>query len=208
MEYISAGLNWQVRNSAMPGIPTAKWMKDLRSKSPETYDHCVRVALLSERVAVRLSLSSEMSMNLMRGCFLHDIGKLFLPVNVLNHSGPLTESKWRIMKLHPVLGAHILETDNGICEKTQEIVKYHHERWDGQGYPYGLAEDDIPFLARICSIIDAFDCMIAGRPYQSSKGIQEAKEELLRHAGTQFDGNLVNVFVNLINEGECLFWRG
>ncbi len=208
MDDINAGLTWQIRDSDIPGIPTVKWMKDLQSKSPETYDHCVRVALLSERVAVRLNLNSEMSMNLMRGCFLHDIGKLFLPVSVLTHSGPLTESNWRIMKLHPVIGAHILETDKGICEKALEIVRYHHERWDGQGYPFGRAEEDIPFLARICSIIDAFDCMIAGRPYQSSKGIQEAKEELLRHAGTQFDGNLVKVFVNLIDDVEHLFRQG
>lgn len=152
-------------------------------------------------------LEFETSLNLMRGCFLHDIGKLFLPASVLNHSGPLSESKWRIMKLHPVLGAHILESDKGICEKSLEIVKYHHERWDGQGYPYGRAEEEIPFLARICSIIDAFDCMIAGRPYKSSKGVQEAKEELLRHAGTQFDGNLVKVFVNLVDDREHLFRR-
>lgn len=205
MNKTSAGLSW-IQGSFMWGnIPAAKWMRDLQSKSRETYDHCVRVALMAERVGAGLKLPTEARKRLMHGCFLHDLGKLLLPRRLLDQAGPLSEAQWRMMKLHPELGAEILEMDKGIDPASIDIVKHHHERWDGGGYPYGLKGRQIPYLARICTVIDAFDSMVTARSYRTRLTYEDAKQELIRHSGTQFDEQIVRQFLALMDREAYLY---
>lgn len=175
----------------------ASWMKLLQHKSPVMYSHSVRVALISMRLAKVLNLNNSDTQNLTRGCFLHDIGKIMIPEAILHKDEQLTKQQWEIMKLHPEIGVNILER-NGYCTNDiSEIVHYHHERIDGKGYPGGLAGDEIPFFARACSIIDAFDCMMSDRPYRKRTSIQEATKELVKHSGSQFDERIVGCFLEL-----------
>ncbi|GGH37624.1 HD-GYP domain-containing protein [Paenibacillus segetis] len=179
---------------------TVKWVGMLWRKHPETYQHCVRVAILAEKIAVPMKLSSSSKDNLIRGCFLHDIGKAMIPKELILQRTPLTSEQWEIMKLHPVLGAEMVEANTGFSGEIIGLIRYHHERWDGKGYPEGLSGEQIPLSARICAVIDAFDSMLSHRPYVRRKHTSEARLELLRHAGTQFDPDVVHAFMKLREE--------
>jgi putative nucleotidyltransferase with HDIG domain len=176
------------------------WVNMLRQKHAETYQHCIRVAILAEKIAEPLGLSEEDKRKLIRGCFLHDIGKTMIPRDLIMQTQPLSKEQWNIIKLHPLLGAEIMEEQTGFDEKIINIVHYHHERWDGSGYPAGLQGEGIPWFARICSVIDAFDSMLSDRPYGRKLTPAEAKLELLRHAGKQFDTEVVHAFMTLTDQ--------
>lgn len=176
------------------------WMNDLRNKHPETHRHSIRVAMMAEELAGSMKLSDQEKNSLVRGCFLHDIGKSLTPVDILNQKEPLSEEQWNILKLHPIIGAELAKDFPGINSGVTDVIKYHHERWDGTGYPYGLKGSDIPFLARICSVIDAYDAMLSFRPYRERTSIQHAKDELKTHAGTQFDSEIVQQFLKLTDQ--------
>jgi putative nucleotidyltransferase with HDIG domain len=178
-------------------INSVQWVQLLRDKDPNTYEHCVRVAILSEKLGDALDLLPTVKIQLMLGCFLHDLGKMLIPDNILHNRELLTPDEWSIMKLHPQMGADILHLDSGVNDKTIEVVRYHHERWDGHGYPYGLAGERIPFLGRVCSVIDAFDSMITDRPYRKRMSLEEARKELIDNSGTQFDAYIVEKFLSL-----------
>lgn len=173
------------------------WMRFLRFKCPQTYEHCVRVALLAGEFARHVGLSELDTSRLMRGCFLHDLGKIMIPQHILHQKEKLTEEQWSLMKLHPILGAELLEERLVRDKAIISLVQHHHERWDGRGYPAGLAGETIPYFARICAVLDAFDCMLSERPYQQAKTIEQAKEELRKHSGTQFDSIIVEQFLRL-----------
>lgn len=187
-------------------INSAQWVQFLRKKNRETYEHNVRVSLLSEQMADALRMLPAEKNRLLLGCFLHDIGKMLIPDNILNQRQPLSDEQWKIMKLHPQMGADILKLDSGVDQGTIEVVRYHHERWDGKGYPSGLAGDKIPLLARICSVIDAFDSMLSDRPYQKRMTMEDTKKELIQNSGTQFDACIVEVFLSL-QESYIPFYR-
>jgi len=125
---------------------------------------------------------------------LHDVGKVGIPEAVLNKMGPLDEDEWEVMKRHATLGAKILEPLRGIS-RIREMVKYHHEFYDGSGYPEGLAGQKIPLGARIISVADAYDTITSDRTYKKARTVEEAFAELERCAGTQFDPELVRVFI-------------
>lgn len=185
----------------IPGeIAAAKWMCDLRRKHESTYTHSVRVAMLAEKLAEELNFKERQKKSLMRGCFLHDIGKMMIPNEVLNHEGKLSQKQWKIMELHPLLGAEIIELDPGIEENVVLTVRHHHERWDGKGYPDGLCGEEIPLFSRVCAVVDAFDCMLSDRPYKKRKTITDARKELWNSRGSQFDEEIVTSFLNLPNE--------
>ncbi|MFE4713785.1 MULTISPECIES: HD-GYP domain-containing protein [Paenibacillus] len=173
------------------------WMNFLRDKHPETHRHSIRVAMMAEELAGSMKLIEKEKNILVRGCFLHDIGKSLIPVEILDQQEPLTEEQWNILKLHPLLGAELAKDFPGIDSEVNDVIRYHHERWDGTGYPYGLKGEDIPFLARVCSVIDAYDAMQSFRPYRERTSIQQAKDELRAHAGTQFDSQIVDQFLLL-----------
>lgn len=130
------------------------------------------------------------------GFLLHDSGKVGIPERILNKPGPLTAAEWRVMRTHPLIGYQMVA---GIpfLRNAGEIVRSHHEMFDGSGYPAGLKYDEIPLPARVFSVVDAFDAMTTDRPYRAAFPIEQAAEELTRMAGTQFDPDVVAAFVPL-----------
>ncbi|MBC8079243.1 MAG: HD domain-containing protein [Gorillibacterium sp.] len=172
-----------------------KWVNFLSQKHPEIYYHCVRVAILADKMAILLNLTNNDRRNLVIGCFMHDIGKSFIPKQIIKQKEPLTKGQWNIVKLHTIVGAEMIEPGCGLNPSSIDVIRCHHEHWNGKGYPNNLAGDQIPFFARICSILDSFDAMVSGRPYKPKMTLEEAKAELLLHRGSQFDAKLVNLFV-------------
>jgi len=128
---------------------------------------------------------------------LHDIGKINIPEEVLTKKGPLTDEEWELMKKHPDIGYRIALSTDEFAHVAEEILS-HHERWDGRGYPQGLKGEEIPFLARIAAITDAYEVMTNGRPYKEPMSKDEIISELRNCAGTQFDPYLVDVFVEIL----------
>ena len=128
---------------------------------------------------------------------MHDIGKIIVPRSILNKTGKLTREEYEIVKRHTLKGYEILMEVDGM-EEIAKIVKHHHERWDGNGYPDGLREEQIPFESRILAITDAFDAMTSARPYRAPLSVEEALKEISENGGTQFDPNLARIFVQMI----------
>lgn len=134
---------------------------------------------------------------------LHDIGKIGVPNKILFKSGKLTCSEWEIMKLHPVIGSELLLNGHKNIEpqNLNEVVKairFHHERWDGNGYPDGLKGEDISLAARIISVADAYDAMRTNRSYRAVMSVKDATNEITQGAGTQFDPKVVKVFIETV----------
>ena len=130
------------------------------------------------------------------GFLLHDAGKVGVPERVLNKPGPLTAAEWRIMRTHPVIGYQLV-ADIPFLRTAAQVVRCHHETFDGTGYPEGLRGEEIPLAARTFSVVDAFDAMTADRPYRPALSVDAAVSELERMAGTQFDPEVVRVFAPL-----------
>ncbi|WP_233455252.1 HD-GYP domain-containing protein [Paenibacillus elgii] len=172
----------------------------LMEKDVDTYEHSLRVGKLAKSMALMMRLNLAQTRQLVIGCCLHDIGKIYMPDSILKKDTSLTEREWRMMKQHPVLGSDILKIHAPEEQEIIDIVEFHHERWNGTGYPYGLSGVDIPAFARICTIIDSFDSMLSDRPYRSGMSLEEAKEELRRHSGTQFDKQYVELFLQMPGE--------
>jgi HD-GYP domain-containing protein (c-di-GMP phosphodiesterase class II) len=135
------------------------------------------------------------------GFFLHDIGKVGIPERVLTKPGPLTDEEWAIMRAHPAIGADIVEPIRFLGDAV-EIVRTHHEWFDGTGYPSGLRGDEIPLAARIFAIADSFDAMTSNRPYRRALPLERALQEIRDGAGTQFDPEVVRAFLELVEENE------
>jgi len=133
--------------------------------------------------------------NLERGAMLHDIGKIGISDSILRKKAKLTAEEYRIIKTHPKIGAEIIRAVHFLRDVVP-VVLYHHERWDGKGYPSGLKEREIPLLARIVSIADAYQALISDRPYRKAFSKKEALEILKNEAGTHFDKDLVDVLIN------------
>ena len=128
------------------------------------------------------------------GFLLHDIGKVAIPEAILTKPGALTPSEWAVMRSHPLIGAQIV-TPIKMLGASIEVVRFHHERYDGSGYPYGLGGDRIPLAARIFAVADAFDAMTNNRPYRPARSPAAAVEEIVRCSGSQFDPEVVEAFV-------------
>ena len=131
---------------------------------------------------------------------MHDVGKIGIPETVLQKEGPLSDEEWKIMKQHPTIGAEKVLAPNPALRDLIPIVKYHHERIDGKGYPHGLKGDEIPLLARIISVADAFDAMTSDRVYRTKMDLSVAIEQLERGKNAQFDAKVVDVFVELLKD--------
>ncbi len=177
-----------------------KWIKALLDKHPEIYYHSTRVAMLAEKIAVQLELPEQETAQLVRGCFLHDIGKIAIPRELATQREPLSERQWEALKQHPVIGAKMAESNPGFGPEIVQVIKHHHERWDGRGYPDGLSGEKIPLGARICAVIDAFDSMTSNMTYRRRLKLSEARLELIRHASTQFDPEVVHAMMGLSEE--------
>jgi putative nucleotidyltransferase with HDIG domain len=164
--------------------------------------HAQRVAELAEATVGTLEQPGEQSL-VRVAALLHDIGKIGIPDAILHKPGPLTKEERQIMQRHPEIGYHILDQIGGVFKHLASIVVAHHERWDGRGYPYGLAKTAIPFPARVLAVADSFDAMTSLRPYrQVTLTVSEAKSELRRGAGSQFDPCVVGAFLAMLGEQE------
>jgi putative nucleotidyltransferase with HDIG domain len=165
----------------------------VEANSPFTRKHSDRVVKIAEMLATKLGFSYERKYILKIACVLHDIGKVGVENRILNKPGELTEEEKEILQQHPVVGAGIVKGLYGF--KIDYIIRSHHERWDGNGYPDGLKGEQIPLESRIISIADAFDAMGFARPYREGGPLSRVISELKGNAGTQFDPNLVDIFV-------------
>jgi diguanylate cyclase (GGDEF)-like protein/PAS domain S-box-containing protein len=169
-------------------------IKAYHEKNPREEDHSHRVSKLCEKFGMALGMGDDDINKLKAISHLHDIGKIAIDEAILNKPGKLTADEWETIKKHPEIGARIISTSDEYVVIADDILS-HHERFDGQGYPFGISGTKIPIRARIIAIIDAFDAMTSDRPYRKAMPQKEAVEELKRCAGTQFDPELVRVFI-------------
>ena len=176
-------------------------MSALAHRDASTADHCQRVGDLCVATGKGL-MSVQQTFVLEVAAMLHDIGKLGVPDAILLKPGPLSEEEWAIMRTHPYIGRQILLETGGVFEQLAHIVIAHHERWDGQGYPARLVQDAIPLGARIISVVDAYDAMTSDRAYREAMPVAEARIELQRCAGSQFDPLIVETFLGMLDEQE------
>jgi HD-GYP domain-containing protein (c-di-GMP phosphodiesterase class II) len=174
---------------------------DLRD--PYTAGHSRRVAAYSRLLALDLGFSDNDARQIEHAALLHDIGKVGVPDAVLFKNGPLDDEERLLIRGHPVIGASLLSDIPSMCD-IYPCILHHHERWDGRGYPDGLAAEDIPFGARIIAVADSFDAMTTDRPYRAGLGADAAIAELLRGEGTQFDARCVAAFVQLVLRGDIV----
>jgi len=172
------------------GEALASLSNALEAKDASTSRHTEEVVRLAVAVATELGLELEAVRNVELGAVFHDIGKVRVPESIINKPGPLTESEWEIMKTHPEVGEHILRPIQSL-KTVLPIVRHHHERWDGTGYPDGLAGRAIPLGARIVAVCDAYRAMSEDRPYRKALSEEDARRELERGVGTHFDADCV-----------------
>lgn len=171
------------------------------AKDDYTRGHSFRVAAYSEALAGRLGWSEEDMKNIHYVALLHDIGKIGVPDSVLNKPFKLTDVEFEMIKNHTIMGAEILN-DVRMIPNLSIGAKYHHERYDGKGYPEGLKGEEIPLVARIIGIVDSYDAMTSNRVYRKRLQDEIVRDELIKGKGTQFDPNLVDLFMELIEEGK------
>jgi putative nucleotidyltransferase with HDIG domain len=173
----------------------------IEARDPYTRGHSARVTALAEEVARRLGWSSEQLAALRIGGPLHDIGKLAVSDDVLRKEGRLDPAELDQIREHPKIGARILLRMAALREAIPYVL-YHHERWDGNGYPSGKSGEEIPVEARVLAVADAFDAMTSDRPYRRALSREQALAEVERCAGTQFDPAIARVFLEVFAEAE------
>lgn len=189
----------QIEKMTFETIATISSM--LEARDSYTKGHSVRVAEYSVMLAERAGWREQAILNLQHIALLHDIGKVGIPDHVLNKPGKLTEEEFAIIKSHTIIGADILKEIKSIPE-IEAGARYHHERYNGTGYPCGLAAEEIPAVARIIGIADAFDAMNSKRIYRDSLSSEVIRKELVNGKGTQFDPYFLDIFLQLFDEGK------
>src|SRR3954453_14378593 len=180
---------------------TALLLRDLLEDDDEyTGHHTEDVVELSVSVAERMGVSEEIKRETEMGALLHDIGKIAIPDHILNKPGKLDAEEWAVMKTHTIVGQEMLNRVGGLLESVGRVVRASHERFDGGGYPDGLAGCAIPLPARIVIVCDSFNAMTTTRPYRAAMPVSEAVTELRRCSGTQFDPNVVDALLAVIGD--------
>ncbi len=171
---------------------------DIKSMDNYTYEHCVNVAVISIVLGISLNLSRKNLTNLCIGALIHDIGKSFIPKEVLQKPGRLNDYESKIMKRHPKLGYEFLGNFFNLSSHSKLVALQHHERIDGLGYPNGLVNKEISYLSRIVSIADVYDALTSDRPYKRAMCPNDALEYLMANSGTFFDHEMINIFCKVI----------
>ena len=185
----------KLEEAYMESIETLRHTVD--AKDPYTRGHSDRVAEISVLIGQKLGLSDKDLRTLRIGGLFHDIGKIGVPDSILQKEAKLTDDEYSEIKNHPAIGVHILSTAS-IFNDIIPIVKHHHEKYDGNGYPSKLKGEDIPYLARITTIADSFDAMSSKRSYRNSLSLDVIKEEFRNNSGTQFDPKLADLFLDIL----------
>lgn len=173
----------------------------LEYRDAETKGHTDRVTRLALEVGRLLGLSSQDLRDLRWGSYLHDTGKIAVPDRVLLKPGKLTEEEYGLMKQHVLIGEEMLRKADFLPPSVLDVVRHHHERWDGSGYPDRLREKEIPVLARIFSVVDVYDALTSKRPYKQAWTRGAALEEIAKQQGVQFDPAVVQAFLQLPDPG-------
>lgn len=184
-----------LESHSMHNAVIASIKESLFEKSHETEQHAVRIQYYCLAVGEKLNLTINELNQLELFALLHDIGKIAIDERILTKKGTLTDEEFKEIKKHPEIGYRITQSTSELSH-VAEYILYHHERWDGRGYPQGLKEEEIPLLSRILAVVDAYDAMTNDRAYRKAIPKKEAVEELLRNSGTQFDPLIAKLFVN------------
>ncbi|HEX6489883.1 MAG TPA: HD domain-containing phosphohydrolase [Gaiellaceae bacterium] len=193
-----AGFEHEERNERLYRETLASLSNALEAKDASTSQHTEEVVRFAVAVAAELELELQAIRNVELGALLHDIGKVRVPEAILNKPGALDETEWAVMRTHPEVGEHILRPIRSL-QAILPIVRHHHERWDGTGYPDGLVGRAIPLGARIVSVCDAYRAMTEDRPYREALGDPEARRQLEEGAGHQFDSECVAALIRTLD---------
>ncbi len=169
----------------------------LELRDDETGSHARRVTEIALRLARAVDPQLADEPELRRGFLLHDIGKIGIPDTILLKPGPLDADELRVLEMHTTLGEQLVSSIPYLSGVARQVIAYHHERWDGRGYPWRLRGADIPLPARIFAVADAFDAMTSDRPYRKAMPVADAIEEIERGAGSHFDPAVVAAFVEI-----------
>lgn len=170
--------------------------------------HSEEVAMVSYILALRLGLPPALADRIHIAGHLHDLGKLAVPDHILLKAGPLTAEEWAVVRRHPVIGAEIIAPVDYLAQSgIVEMVRHHHERYDGGGYPQGLAGAAIPLGSRIIALADSLSAMLQERPYRPPMYFAQAREEIARHAGSQFDPHVTQAFLECQGEVSSVLQR-
>jgi HD-GYP domain-containing protein (c-di-GMP phosphodiesterase class II) len=175
------------------------WSKALELRDEDTEGHAVRVTELTAKIARMVGFQGDDLIQIQRGALLHDIGKMGIPDSILLKPGKLTEEEWQIMRMHPVYAYEMLSPIKYL-HPALDIPYYHHEWWDGSGYPVGLKGEQIPLPARIFAVVDSWDAMTSDRPYRVAKPIAEVIQIIKDTSGTHFDPQIVSLFLTFVND--------
>jgi len=176
-------------------------MRLLENHDEETGSHCERVARNARAVGRAMGFTELQLETLYWAGYMHDLGKLASPAKMLLKEGPLTPEEYEIMKQHAAIGADTIMTITPAFNDIAAAVRSHHERWDGRGYPSGLAGEEIPIFGRILAVVDAFEAMTSDRPYRKAMDPKQATAILVKEAGLQFDAEVVATFFELLDAG-------
>ena len=182
-------------DSRGPGLPELAAL--LEERDPELSAHGARVAEYAERIARAMGLPAPAVGRVRVAARLHDLGKVWIPRDILDKPGPLTEREWAEIRRHPMVAARLLKTAE--LHDLADIVAAHHERPDSAGYPEAIPSADTPLEAQIVAVADVYDAMLTDRPYATALTPQEARDELARVASTQLDANVVEAFLAVLD---------
>jgi len=171
------------------------FVRALEMREGEPIGHTHQVTEITLRLAKVVGVDEEALPHLRRGALLHDIGKLGVPESILHKSGPLTDEEWRVIRLHPQI-AYDLLFPIVYLHASLDIPYYHHEKWDGSGYPQGVKENQIPLAARIFAVVDVWDALTSDRPFRKAWSDDQASSYMREQAGSRFDAGIVNFFLN------------
>ncbi len=178
----------------------------LSEKSDETYDHIYRMQNIAKDMSRKIGLAINEMERLNLLILMHDIGKINISESILTKKSRLNDKEWQLIKKHPEIGYRIARSTEEFAHIAEDIYA-HHERWDGKGYPRGLKGEEIPFLARIVSIVDAYDVMQFGRLYKEPMSYEEIVEEIKKNSGEQFDSELAGVFLRILEKKKNSYLR-
>lgn len=193
----------QSRNHIMQAVPARTVLALVAVAAAHdqgTDEHAHRMMRSAGATARELACTDDEVNMLQLAALFHDIGKIGVPNAILHKQGPLSDEEWGIIRLHPQIGAQILVQIGGIFRIMAPIVVAHHERWDGKGYPFNLAGEQIPLASRILTVVDSYDAMTSRRPYHEPVSKEQAKQELLRCSGSQFDPRIVEAFLCVLSK--------
>jgi len=173
----------------------------LEARDKNTEDHSLRVTTYALELALRLKLTDKEREDIEIASLLHDIGRIGVSENILDKPEKLSEEEYKSVQKHPVIAEHILSPIKEL-KGVLTLIRHHHERFDGKGYPDGLKGDEIPLGARVLAVCDTYDAMLSSRPYRKAFSKTQAREEIKKNSGTQFDPEIVDMFMNILEKKE------